>query len=45
MLYGNGSDYLKADWTDGTYTHSLLSDIPLTEIELVDMAKSVAPYR
>lgn len=45
MLYGYGSDYLKADWIDGTFTYTLLSDIPLTETELVDMAKSVAPYR
>lgn len=45
VLYGNGSDYLMAAWTDGGFTYSLLSDIPLSEIELVDMANSVAPYR
>lgn len=45
VLYGNGSDYLMAAWTDGKFTYSLLSDIPLTEIELVDMVNSVAPYR
>ncbi|MEK4877340.1 MULTISPECIES: DUF4367 domain-containing protein [Paenibacillus] len=45
MLYGNESDYLVAAWTDGKFTYSLMSDKPLTEIELVDMANSVAAQR
>jgi hypothetical protein len=41
LLKGNKDGYQAATWTDGTYTYSITSDIPLTEEQFIQMIKGI----
>jgi|GEM_PF-5275036 len=43
-LAGNADGWLEADTTDGKFTYSFISDVPLKESDFINTAKSLKAY-